>query len=574
MEAQATRRYRSKYAKIILDASLISILAVLAACGIIYEYLLSHYAGRVLGLMEHAIFTMIGVMIVSMGVGSLSAKRIKDANSGFIIIELSIAILGSVSILLIAGAIALASDMPRILAENYGLPVDLIPTGGVMGVMSKISEIFPFVIGFVLGFLVGMEIPLIARIREEIYSKRLEHNTGTVYGADYLGAGVGAAIFITFLLTISPVKAAIWVSSVNLGVGFLFLLIRWKAIPKRGLLCLLHIIMVGALLYLAKNVDQMHSSLENILYTDDVVFSKNTEFQHITLTKRQIGGQDPIYTLYLNGRSQFCSCDEALYHSMLTIPPVLASARHQNILLVGGGDGLAVRDLLKWNPDHIDVLELDHEMIELFSEPLRENGQVVNQQIIDLNGQSFHDPRVNVILGDAFNTVDPLIREQKKYDVIVVDLPDPSHPDLNKLYSTSFYRKLRTLLAGDGAIAIQSTSPYHARDAFLTVGVTLRDANFKSIERYHANVPTFGEWGWTIAIIMGEAPSQRIENTLKIIPDNLVVGIKFIGSSFNFPNGLIENENNLKPNKIDNNLMYILHEKSWLSEEIYIGNRY
>lgn len=265
MEAQATRRYRSKHAKIILDASLISILAVLAACGIIYEYLLSHYAGRVLGLMEHAIFTMIGVMIVSMGVGSLSAKRIKDANSGFIIIELSIAILGSVSILLIAGVIALASDMPRILAENYGLPVDLIPTGGAMGVMSKISEIFPFVIGFVLGFLVGMEIPLIARIREEIYSKRLEHNTGTVYGADYLGAGVGAAIFIIFLLTVSPVKAAIWVSSVNLGVGFLFLLIRWKAIPKRGLLCLLHIIMVGALLYLAKNVDQMHSSLENIL---------------------------------------------------------------------------------------------------------------------------------------------------------------------------------------------------------------------------------------------------------------------------------------------------------------------
>ncbi|MBL4640014.1 MAG: polyamine aminopropyltransferase [Kordiimonadaceae bacterium] len=556
MDAHTASPPERQSSSFLVDASLITILAVLAACGLIYEYLLSHYAGRVLGLMEHAIFTMIGVMIVSMGIGSLSAKKIKEANTGFIVIEVCIAVLGSVSIFLIAGATALVTEMPRILADNFGLPADLIPTGGGIAALAKAAEIFPFVIGFILGILVGMEIPLIARIREEVYAKRLEHNTGTVYGADYLGAGVGAAIFIIFLLTISPAKAALWVSSVNLGVGFIFLAIRWRVIGKNTLLLGIHIVAAAFLFFLSMNIETMHDALENTLYTDDIVFSEDTDFQHITLTKREIGSQEPIYTLYLNGRSQFCSCDEALYHAMLTVPPILASARHQNILLIGGGDGLAVRDLLRWNPASIDVLELDAKMISLFSEPFLKDGETINQPLIELNQQSFSDPRVNIVLGDAFNSVDALIREQKKYDVIIVDLPDPSHPDLNKLYAMRFYQKVKLLLAGDGAIAIQSTSPYHARDAFLTVGVTLRAAGFNAIERYHTNIPTFGEWGWTIATISGQGPLQRIETTYKTIPAGLVAGAEFIRASFQFPTGLIEHEIGLEPNSINNNAMY------------------
>ncbi|MFT6213543.1 MAG: spermidine synthase, partial [Alphaproteobacteria bacterium] len=69
------------------DCLLISIMAILAACGLIYQYLLSHYAGRVLGLMEHAIYTMIGVMIVSMGIGAFVARYIKSAHSGFAWLE-------------------------------------------------------------------------------------------------------------------------------------------------------------------------------------------------------------------------------------------------------------------------------------------------------------------------------------------------------------------------------------------------------------------------------------------------------------------------------------------------------
>ena len=556
-----------------VDISIISILAILAGCGIIYEYLLSHYAGRVLGLMEHAIFTMIGVMIVSMGVGALAAQKIKDANSGFVIIELSIAFIGSLSVVLIAWVMALTNEFPKVLGENYGLPADLIPRGGGLLTLTQFSEVFPFIIGFILGCLVGMEIPLIARVREEIYNARLKHNTGTVYGADYLGAGVGAAIFIIFLLSISPARAAIWVSSVNLIVGFLFLIIRWKKIRYNGILAGLHMTFACFLIYLSTNIEHIQQGLENTLYTDEVIFSQNTNFQYIVLTQRNTGADKPIYTLYLNGRSQFCSCDEALYHSMLVNPPLLASARQDHILLIGGGDGLAVRDILKWNPQSIDVLELDRGMIDLFSKEQKIDGEVVNQPLLDLNQYSFSDKRVNVIYGDAFNSVDDLIQQRKKYDAIIIDLPDPSHPDLNKLYSTIFYKKVRELLSGDGALSIQSTSPYHARDAFLTVGVTLRAAGFKFVERYHANIPTFGEWGWTIATTVGQSPSKRILRDSQKIPENMVSNIGFIMSSFDFPNGILENEKFIKPNDKDSNLMYILHEKSWLREEINVGNK-
>lgn len=561
---KASRRF-------LTDASLIAILAILAGCGIIYEYLLSHYAGRVLGLMEHAIFTMIGVMIVSMGVGALIAKKIKDATFSFVVIELCIAIIGSISIILIASVMALSSEFPKILAANYGLPSDLIPVGGVIKTLAQMTEVFPFVIGFILGALVGMEIPLIARIREDVYASRIEHNTGTVYGVDYLGAGIGAAIFIIFLLNIAPARAAIWVAYANLFVGFAFLALRWKQIKFAKILLGLHIVVGVSLVFLLQNVGRLNAELEDILYKDEVIFSQDTDFQHLTLTQKQIGSGEPIYNLFINGRSQFCSCDEALYHAMLINPPIMAAARHQNILLIGGGDGLAIRDILKWQPQQIDVLELDQKMVALFSEPVEQDGVVINQALLTLNQNAFGDERVQVIYGDAFNSVDALIAQQKKYDVLIVDLPDPSHPDLNKLYSTVFYKKLRQLLSGDGAISIQSTSPYHARDAFLTVGVTLRAAGFDFVERYHANIPSFGEWGWSIATIKGRGAKARIADNLWQMPENTLIDEKFILASFEFPHGLIESEKSLIANSLDSNLSYVLHEKSWLNEEINVG---
>jgi spermidine synthase len=182
---------------------------------------------------------------------------------------------------------------------------------------------------------------------------------------------------------------------------------------------------------------------------------------------------------------------------------MMASARHDNILIIGGGDGLALRDVLTWNPKLVILLDLDEELVDFFTHPNSAND---NKAFIKMNGGAFSDPRVQTIFGDAWLGVDLLIAEGKRFDAIIVDLPDPNHPDLNKLYSTGFYNKLRHVLTGDGALVVQSTSPYHAKRTFLSIGKTIEASGFSQVDQYHANVPSFGEWGWTIAVPLGAAP--------------------------------------------------------------------
>ena len=184
------------------DVLLLGIMAVLAGCGLIYEYLLSHYAGRILGALEAAIYTMIGLMIVSMGLGAFAARKIKDAFTGFVVLELTVALCGSLAILITAAVIGFGQQLPMLIASTLGLPPDQLPEGGMIGSLQKLSEYLPYVWGVLLGLMIGMEIPLIARVRQSLSDEHLLHNVGTIYGADYIGAGIGAAIWVGFMLAI------------------------------------------------------------------------------------------------------------------------------------------------------------------------------------------------------------------------------------------------------------------------------------------------------------------------------------------------------------------------------------
>ncbi|MGB0920296.1 MAG: polyamine aminopropyltransferase [Alphaproteobacteria bacterium] len=543
----------------LIDGGLILVLALIAGAGLVYEYLLSHYAGRVLGLMEHAIFAMIGVMIVSMGVGAFLARFIKDPHLGFALLEVLIAVLGATSILAMAGAFALAEWMPAVLSETYRIPQDLIPRGGLHDGVARLAEWVPFALGFVLGALVGMEIPLIARAREALYGGPLAHNAGTVYGADYVGAGLGAALFVLVFLSIAPERGAVYAALINLAAGSAFLVLRWQQLRWRALLVGLHgaALLLCAVLYL--QAGRWHENLEDMLYADQVVFAAQTPFQRIVLTRN--ARSTPIdYRLYLNGRLQFSSIDERLYHEMLVHPAMAASARHDHVLLVGGGDGLALREILKWEPKKVTVLELDEGMVDLFAQA---NGP--NAPLLDLNARAFSDSRVSVRLGDAFNSVQALANAATRFDVIIVDLPDPSHPDLNKLYSLRFYAGLREVLAGDGVMNVQSTSPYHARDAFLTVGVTLQAAGFGLVQPLHVNVPSFGEWGFWLAAPQGQPLIKRWQDMQ--MPKVTHLSPAFLRAATVFPLDFLAGFETMEPNRLGNGLMVQLHGRSWLRGE-------
>jgi spermidine synthase len=556
----------------VLDYTVLAILAIGAGCGLVYEYLLSHYAGRVLGALEVAIFGIITVMMIFMGVGSFLARTIRNPYSGFAWLEVLLALLGSSSVLLIGGLFALSGLFPKILMETFNLPLDLQPQGGWIIWVEQVARFSPYLVAAMLGTMIGMEIPLIAEVRAGIYQQSekrpLKHSIGSIYGIDYIGAGVGASLWLLYMLSMEISTAAAITASANLLVGLLFFFLFREKIRWPAALLATHLLAAVLLLQIFDKGAEWSASMEDMLYKDQVVYRVNTPHQRLIVTERITNPVLPtVLTFYLNGRTQFASNDEHIYHSMLTYPALAASARQKKVLIIGGGDGLALRDVLRWAPESVVLLDLDEALVRLFREPIESSdGVVENGRLLAANRGSLSDERVEVVLGDAFLTVNRLLLDGEFFDTIIVDLPDPSHPDLNKLYSARFYAKLLGLLAGDGAMVVQSTSPYHAQNTFISIGKTVQHAGFLHVEQYHANVPSFGEWGWTIATKNGKSARQRLQ-ALKTVPLEdgwMTRGVLL--AAFEFGSDFYKERETIQINRLGSMVAYQYHHADWQQE--------
>ena len=558
----------TKKLKLLIDDSLlILIMATLACCGLIYEYLLSHYSARILGSVETVIYAIIGIMIVSMGLGAFAAKKVKDAFQGFVVLELVVAFIGCSATLFIASIIGFSQTLPQLIADTYQMPMDALPRGGLLAKINWISLQLPYIFAFILGFLIGMEIPLIARIRETIYGHHLAHNAGTIYGADYIGAGVGAAIWVLFMLKIEISQAAALTATLNLVAGFIFLMRFKKYLRNIKWLLLGHALLAVLVVAVFQYGGGWQKQMQNMLYLDKVVYQTQTPYQNLVFTERQLGGGlEPIYNFYINGRLQFSSLDEHIYHEFLVHPAMQTSNKHDNILIIGGGDGLALREVLKWQPEAVTLVDLDPNLVELFKSPETVLPAHLATKIDSLTNDSFDDQRVTVINDDAFIAIDKLLQQKKVYDTIIVDLPDPSHPDLSKLYSVNFYYRLNHLLNRDGVIVVQSTSPFHAKNAFISIKKTVKKANFTQVEQYHQNVPSFGEWGWTIATKTGASVSERLSRQPEIGVETTWLTTALLTGSFEFNKGFYDNKDRVKINYLGSNQLYQYHQNAWERE--------
>ena len=551
----------------ILDYTVLAILSIGAGCGLVYEYLLSHYAGRVLGAMEVAIFGIITVMMIFMGVGSFLARAIRNPYTGFAWLEVLLALLGSTSVFLIGGLFALSSLLPRILMETFNIPIDLAPQGGWLQITEQIARFSPYLVGAILGTMIGMEIPLIGEVRAHIYNNPLKNSAGSIYGFDYLGAGAGATLWLLYMLSMEVSAAAAITASANLAVGLLFFTLFREKIRWPVALLATHVLVAVLVLQIFDKGAQWSASMEDLLYKDRVIYRVNTKHQRLVVTERLNHPRQPtVLTFYLNGRTQFARNDEHIY------PALAASARQKKVLIVGGGDGLALRDVLRWDPQQVVLLELDPQLVQLFREPSPETAPD-NARLLAANQGSLSDPRVKIVAGDAFLTVDQLLQKEALFDTIIVDLPDPSHPDLNKLYSARFYAKLSGLLAGDGAMAVQSTSPYHAQNTFISIGKTVHHAGFLNVEQYHANVPSFGEWGWTIATKNGKSARDRLQRLQHLPIDDGWSTLGLMQAAFEFGKDFYKTAESIEINRLGSMVAYQYHHSDWQQEVGLVSKR-
>jgi len=237
--------------------------------------------------------------------------------------------------------------------------------------LREMSKVVPYLLGAILGFFIGMEIPFIARIREDLYQRLdsgLKNNAGTVYGMDYIGGGVGAAVWVWVCLSQPIIISAAATALLNLALGAIFTVKFWHKIRWVALLVVMKILVAMLLVAVLLKGEIWVNSMNSMLYKDKVVYANNTRFQNLVITERIIGGaNEPILSLFINGRLQFSSADEDIYHGMLVSPAMLASARNDKVLVVGGGDGLAVRDILRYQAKSVTLVDLDPAMTELFT---------------------------------------------------------------------------------------------------------------------------------------------------------------------------------------------------------------
>ncbi|MBI5366750.1 MAG: polyamine aminopropyltransferase [Planctomycetes bacterium] len=445
---------------------------VIATCGLVYELLAGTVASYLLGDSVTQFSTVIGVYLSAMGLGSflsryLSARLIPR----FIQLQILVALAGGCSAL--------------------GLFVAFTYLGAVQFVL------YAWVAG--IGVLVGMEIPLLLRILKD--QLQFADLVSKVLSLDYAGALAASLLFPLWLVPkLGLVRTSFLFGMGNAAVA-LWCYRRFRA--HLGPTPYLQAQAAGALALLAAGfagADTLADTAERKLYTDEVVFVRSTPYQRIVLTRAKND-----LRLFLNGHLQFSSFDEYRYHEALVHPGLSAVANPERVLVLGGGDGLAVRELLRdGRPREIVLVDLDAGMTDLFRDhPL----------ISALNGGALRDPRVRVVNQDAFVW---LGRGADRFDFVVVDFPDPSNFSLGKLYTTTFYELLKRRLAPGGAAVIQATSPLFARRSFWCVAETLRAAGLRTTP-YHAYVPSFGEWGFVLATLGAYAPPARYPAGLRFL---------------------------------------------------------
>jgi spermidine synthase len=461
----------------------ISVLLI-AACGLIYELIAGTVASYLVGDSVFQFSTVIGSYLFAMGIGSFLSRFIhRGLAYRFVWIELVVALVGGFSSALLFLAFAFTQGF----------------------------QVFLYLIVIVLGILVGLEIPLLMRIIRDRY--HFHEVVSHVLTFDYIGALFASILFPVVLVPyLGLVRSALFFGVVNAAVALwsTFLFKGQLPSPRRlQVMCVIVMIVLTAGLANGKRITGL---AEDNIYADEIIFSRDTHYQHIVLTK----WKDDL-RLFLNSHLQFSSRDEYRYHEALVHPGLSAVPVPRHVLVLGGGDGLAVREVLKYpQVESITLVDLDPEMTRLFS---------THPFLTALNQKSFLSPKVRIINADAFLWLDS---SQDIFDFIIVDFPDPTNYSLGKLYTTVFYSTLSHHLSRQGMFVVQSTSPMFARKSFWCIAETIKQAGFKTYP-YHVYVPSFGEWGYVLAGQHDYTPPSSLPQGMRFLT---VAGIP---AMFEFP---------------------------------------
>jgi spermidine synthase len=488
---------------------------VVAICGLVYELLAGTLGSYLLGDSVTQFSLVIGLYLSAMGVGAWLSRRLdSDLARRFLEIELAVAVVGGLS-----------------------APVLFVAFGSL-----EHFQLVLLAFVFAIGVLVGLELPLLMRLLEgQVEFKDI---VSRVLTFDYIGALAAALMFPLVLVPkVGLVRSSLLMGSLNAAVALWGTWLLANRLSRRaivGVRVRAVLVLLGMIVALAV-ADRFTSWAEDEMYIDPIVYSKTTPYQRIIVTQGKSGFQ-----LFLNGNLQFSSADEYRYHESLVHPPMLAAdGPPKKVLVLGGGDGLALREILAHpSVEAVTLVDLDPAMPHLaMSFP----------PLVALNRNSFRDHRVTLINDDAYVWLQD---HPGQWDVIIVDFPDPNTFALGKLYTRAFYKRVLAHLAPGGAVSIQATSPLFARKSYWCIVDTVQAAGF-SVKPYAIAVPSFGVWGYVLAKrtdfnIPQHAPTAL---ALRYLNDDA------LRSMFDMPADMQHVP--VEINQLDNQALVRYYEKEW-----------
>ena len=496
------------------NRTLIISVFIVASCGLAYELIIAALASYLLGDSILQFSSVIGLYLFSMGIGAHLTRYIKDEDvlHRFIEIELLVGIIGGISALTLFVAFGLSAAPFRTL-------------------------LYAFVL--IVGAVVGMEIPLVMRVlnRKGAEFKEL---VSKVLTFDYLGA---LAVSLLFPLLLAPklgmARSALLFGILNAAVAYLTARVFKTELPRYRAIRLRALIVLSVLAAAFAYADRISFKAEQSYFGDPVVYQSHSPYQRLVVTRWKDDTR-----LYINGNLQFSSRDEARYHEALVLPAMQMVSNASRILILGGGDGLAAREVLKYpQVKHVTLVDLDPDMTATFK---------TSATLSALNQGSLSHPKMHVVNDDAAKWLEG---SSEKFDVIIIDLPDPSNFSLGKLYSVPMYRLVARHLQPQGKIVVQSTSPYFAPNAYWSVVATLEAAGL-STAPYHVYVPSFGEWGFVLAGFDKQFP----------VPQKFDVPTRYLNAQtaaemFRFPPDMARRK--VEPNYLNNQILVSYFESDW-----------
>lgn len=444
---------------------LLTSILIVALCGIAYELIIGTVSTYLLGNSVYQFSVTIGFFMFAMGIGAYVSKLfVRDLIRSFVLIEIAISLVGGLCSLI------LFLVFPYF---YFYKPV-------------------MFTLIIIIGVLVGLEIPILTRIISQKEALRL--SIAHVLSLDYVGALIGSLAFpLLFLPHLGLFRSSFAIGLLNISVALLNIYMFRDKLRHLLAVGFASSVIAAGLIAATVAAGYITGYAEGGLFVDDVLYRHQSPYQRIILTKSARTGD---LRLYLDGHVQFSQRDEYRYHEALVHPAMSVPGAGERVLILGGGDGLAAREVLKYpGVTRIDLVDID---------PVVTNLCMTFPPIRKLNEDSLRNAKVNIHNTDAF----VFVRDTRDtYDRVIIDLPDPHNESLSKLYSVEFYRVLARRISGDGLVVTQSSSPFFAREVFWCIAATLQAAGFSTFS-YQVTVPAFGLWGFTLAAFGRPVPER------------------------------------------------------------------